>query len=341
MRAKLAIACLTVSCAANLTAAEVPASKEQDTNKRLISIPDSISDERRRLFAWLPDDTETFVAAKNLTPTREEAASASWLSRQLWILEPVPDELIELTLNRRLRWAVIGGRNYDVVSSFGTLRFEGASILVFEQPIENLTQEIQNRIQADQLTKRNIAGHDVFVLPVSRVGRESYVEDLPWEGQFVVPIDNQTIVAASSEPYLRQVLARMKEAKQTEAAAPDEAPEYWKFIDPNADLLMIRVVPQSVEHEPTLAINSFVLTASSRNSSTIRATYWPVTGGDAHYIAMNVRQMSKLIEDRPMPRAVKIEQAEGAVKLEVGSQLLNAEDIFAIWMFLYMHQGIR
>lgn len=343
MKAKLAIACLAVSFAFDLAAAEVPASKEQASDKRLISIPDSIADERRRLFSWLPDDTETFVAARNLTPTRDEAATTSWLSRHLWILGPLPVELTELTLNRRIRWSVIGGRNYDVVSSFGTLRFEGASILVFEQPIENLTREIQNRIPADQLTKRTIAGHDAFVLPVSRAERESYVEDLPWEGQFVVPIDHQTIVAASSEPYLRQVLARMKDAKQTEAAAPDDVPEYLKYIDPNADLLIVRVVPQSVEykHEPALAISAFVLTAGSRNSSTIRSTYWPVTGGDPHFIAMNVRQFSKLVEDRPMQRAVKIEQADGAVKLEVGSQLLNTEDILTIWMFLYMHQGIR
>src|SRR5260370_17384375 len=109
----------------------------------------------QRALAWLPPDTETLTAAQSFQlPSLEEpdGAGADLISQvlqlrlliQLEALEGLFDldkgKYFEPLAGSKVVVALRGARTFDVVSSFGSLRSEACSIIVFERNLDDVSK---------------------------------------------------------------------------------------------------------------------------------------------------------------------------------------------------------
>jgi hypothetical protein len=86
-----------------------------------------------------------------------------------------------------------------------------------------------------------MAGCEVFVFEPDRSGMEPWYEVKPWQGQYVVLLDRHTIITATSDAYLAEVLSNIDKKPARQALAGD-LPE-WKHVDPSADAWLLRHLP--------------------------------------------------------------------------------------------------
>ena len=76
---------------------------------------------------------------------------------------PLPGPTKVALLGRQVRWAIHGGRNYKVVSAFGTLRCEDASLIRFEEELpEEKLQDLRKQLRGAAKSVRSLSGHDVY-----------------------------------------------------------------------------------------------------------------------------------------------------------------------------------
>lgn len=201
---------------------------------------------------WLPEDTETLIVARPFVLTRDPEVgpprTPTWrnfgaelglngegqASKEKPAIPALNDQL-----QQRVESLVMGGRRYESVSSFGALRSEACTIVRFadDQPIEE-DRAASYRRQASKV--RTIAGREVFAFP-GQFTKEPWMRSTDWEGVFVVLLDVRTLLIATSDRYLTEVLGRV--AVRTGARAlPDALPE-WRQVDPLAPCWLLRHYP--------------------------------------------------------------------------------------------------
>src|SRR5262249_24036532 len=139
---------------------------------------------------------------------------------------------------RRILLALRGNRNYDWVSgSLPTHRSESCTVVVFEKGFGEAEKPLIDRLRAGAEKTRQIAGRDVFVFPP---GRQMRPERIPaWRGKlgiYVVVPDSETLIYATSDTYLEDVLKGI-DAKPNRWAIPEDLP-VWKQIDARAGAWM-------------------------------------------------------------------------------------------------------
>lgn len=219
---------------------------------------ESLSALAQNVLTWLPEDTESVVVRQSFAlPTslveavegKPPADSAptevlfldSMSARALGALFDV--RFLRLLAGKKIELALRGSRNYDWVSaSLPTHRSENCSIIVFEENLGPAGPELQNVFHREAIEKREIAGREMFVFPVVRNMRpERTTKSRGAPGIYLVMLDPKTLLCATSDTYLEDLLQRV-DARPQRLAVPERAP-IWRQIDPQAPAWMLWHVP--------------------------------------------------------------------------------------------------
>ena len=266
----------------------------------------------QQVRSWLPADTETLVVATNAGKAHDPSLYS--LGRLL-VRQPILEPLDELVDDLAIDWGIHAGRNFRTASAFGTQVQEGVSVVRYTQPLTaNLLSQIHEALSKDpQSKKTKIGDHDVYVFPISKQGREGWAKEQDWEGRFVVLLDEHTIIKASSDRYLDECLARIKQ-KPTTMALPDDLPE-WKYLDPKADVWLLRHVPRK---NGNLRLQGLVWMAGGGRP--FRVVYVPNKGASVREIAERswIDQKTREIPADLLPLLSFAEAEDGVLTFTLG-----------------------
>ncbi len=247
----------------------------------------------RDVLRWLPIDTETLISAQDFKisspASKQDRLSIDKIGEFLTTF-PRPAAFDETLRGRKVRWTLHGGRNTDIVSAFGSVRQEGASVIRFEDDLELETmQKLRNQLQENAEEVRRLHGSDVFVFPTNLDEMESVFKVKSWQGEFLVLLDRRTLITATSDVYLGELLARRK-TKPEDQALPFSLPE-WQYLDQTTDLWLLRHLPETNEQWDNLypqeprRLLGFVWMISSSGDKSYRAVYLPRPNMDIDDIA--------------------------------------------------------
>ncbi len=201
-----------------------------------------------RLVRWLPEDTENLAVARSFTLARPDPEKRpTW--QELGTLLGIGDldslgkgKYAEPLLGRKVAWAVSGGKNYESVSSFGSLRSEGCAIIAFDADLGAAAGEWLALLRKDARSVRTLVGREVFVFPSAAV-MEPWYKEKEWQATYFVLLDPRTVLCATSDRYLEAVLRRVDAVPAPPARAlPDDLPE-WRHVDLVAPVWFLRHRP--------------------------------------------------------------------------------------------------
>ena len=91
----------------------------------------------------------------------------------------------------------------------------------------------------------------MLVFP-SMVEMEAIFKLKPWQGTFIVLLNPKTILCATSDAYLEEVLDRVDHP--IEGVSPLAQRQEWKYVDPNSAAFMVRRVPDRQTPRPLQGI---------------------------------------------------------------------------------------
>ncbi len=209
----------------------------------------------QKALAWLPEDTETLVVAQSFPMpsfSNDRAADAeakpleagverlNRLSALEGLFELDKEEFANMLAGEKVVLALRGSRNYDVVNSFGSLRNEGCAIVVFENNLDQFAKGWLGKLRDGAKKVKRIAGRDVFVFS-STIEMGPWVLQRSWQGTFIVLLQPNTLLCATSNRYLEGVLKRV-DAKPAARALPADLPE-WKHLDVSESTWLLRHIP--------------------------------------------------------------------------------------------------
>jgi hypothetical protein len=197
-----------------------------------------------RLVKWLPEDTETLIVARSITfnpPKWEHMKGWSVYANFLLTndIDVAGDPLAPLR-GREISLAVQGARNFDVVTKFGGLRGEHCTVFSLSNPLEAGGRDLTEHLRRHAASVRSMGGRDVFTF-ASAILRQHEFKPLPWEGSYFVVLDPKTVLHATSDRYLAEVLARVTKAVPGRALA-GSLPE-WRHVDLTAPAWVLRHFP--------------------------------------------------------------------------------------------------
>jgi hypothetical protein len=239
----------------------------------------------KRILAWLPDDTETITAARSFQ-IEDYAAPGDQKPRgdidrgiRLFTLEGLWDlndwKFLKPLTGTKVVVALCGARNFEVVSSFGSLRYEGCGVIVFENKLEDLAKGWLQAVRAGAKKIRRIENREVFVYPSTTVMESTY-EQMPWQGTFIVVVQPNTLLCATSDRYLTDVLKRL-DAKSPGRAPLLDLPE-WKHIDPKSSSWLLRHIPGQGGRRKISGLTLSENHTGTGNNAGFRVVYLPVAG---------------------------------------------------------------
>jgi hypothetical protein len=248
------------------------------------------------VLTWLPSDTETVACARNIPmPTLEGLSDAKGITESNWskrlaesIATPCPlrhlreGKYHKSLLGQQLTLAVDATRNIHIVDAWGGQRYEGCSVLEFQNDLGPLGTKLEADLRRDCKRVQHVFGQTVFVFEPA-ILRKHYVKDESWEGTFICHPAPNLLLIATQERFLREVLERRK-LRARDRALPDELP-IWKSVDRQSSCWMIRHVTRGVgrrtrgvawslkacEKPPTL-----VLAFSPDDANSAQANAWAV-----------------------------------------------------------------
>ncbi|WP_435017863.1 hypothetical protein TA3x_005483 [Tundrisphaera sp. TA3] len=199
-----------------------------------------------RLIRWLPEDTETLVVARNATLTINDAwVALKWpeigVANAIYDLDVHSHKSLEPLLGKKIDLIVRGGRNYEGVSSFGSLRSESSTILLFPADLGDAGRKLIEAFRKNAKSVRTILNREVYVFP-SPIKKEPWVKKTTWEGAYFVLLKPDTLLYATSDRYLEEVLRRVNDDRGIRAL-PDDLPE-WKYVNFAAPAWVVRHFPK-------------------------------------------------------------------------------------------------
>ena len=229
----------------------------KQVKKKATATPQSrqLSKYVKEVLDWLPVDTETLIVARDFKlgdPPKDPLNADGKMHIDLLFPQgltvwPLPGPMKTFINKRPIRWAVHGGCNYEGVSSFGTYFYEGASVIRFAERLSNEEQEpLSESLRNEAKEVRSVAGHKVFVFPPDFSGAEGGPErykNKTWLGEYIVLLGPKTIITATSDRYLAELLSRIGKQPARRALA-DTLPE-WKHVDCGANIWFLRHVPDT------------------------------------------------------------------------------------------------
>jgi hypothetical protein len=298
----------------------------------------------RRLLTWLPEDTESIVAGQSFTmPTKSdeekllpgsgpsEAAFATAMSaRALGVLINLDGKILQPLTGRKIALALRGNRYFDWVSaSLPTHRSESCSIIVFDEKLGLAQKQLTDLLRAGPEETRKIVGREVFVFPASRQMRQ----DRAWKwrgtlGIYVVLLDSETLLCATSDTYLEDTLKRM-DAKAARWGIPENL-EIWKHLDPRAPAWMVwqpSAILKKYGGEPLVDGIAWTVRQDS-----IRAIYLP-TEPIAERLERTTRKIWNFPNQAVQPTIERLKN--NMVVVSSSTKDLNTLDQFSLAFILY------
>jgi beta-lactamase regulating signal transducer with metallopeptidase domain len=250
---------------------------------------------------WLPMDTETLIVSRDFQ-ARAIRDDANWkkslaepnffrtLTRSLAVapLFDLPPAVQELFTGVQIEWAVLGGRNYEFTSAFGGYRFDGCSVLRFAEPIfaatdgnpDPLAQPLRKALHLAAQDHWRIAQTEVYVFPINKKERESWVKPRTGEGLYLAIHDDHTMILATSDVFLLKTLRRI-DGESLDRALPANLPE-WNDIVFSAGTWGIRRVPERTPTGEPTSVSSVVWTSihSDEPDEALAVLYRPRENAD-------------------------------------------------------------
>ena len=178
--------------------------------------PRTLSPLLEQILRWLPEDTETLIVAQ----TCQIPASRANAENDLVVpsLEPMvcglafgdsefvaEGKCLRPLTGRKVKLAATGSRNFERVSSFGSLRSEGCTIIGLEEPLPEAGAAWTQLLRKEAKEVRRLQHRDVFVF-ASPIETEPWVKPQPWEAAYFVLLKPDTILCATSDRFLADVL---------------------------------------------------------------------------------------------------------------------------------------
>lgn len=211
---------------------------------------------------WLPPDTQTILVARG--PWKVEVPGPGRGDRREEGIGRLDDYLRSmasgLPVERRtgespgpaVAFAVEGSRHFRSPKDLGMMPYEGAHIVVFQQPLGDAVEAIKRSVTIPPgepsfagdptLRKERIAGHEVL----------SY-ERKSWADVWTIHVTQprpDVLITATDRRYLAVLLSRISK-KGEKRALPDNLPE-WKHLDAGKAVWAIRRYDRSdVAEDPT------------------------------------------------------------------------------------------
>jgi hypothetical protein len=232
-------------------------------------------------IAALPRDTETIVQANSfeMATLPDDIGKYDWptIMEQL-TLSPMLDsrvsnEMLQLLSGRSVRWVLYGGRHFKPINSFGSSLGEGACIFLLDKPLGDLRGEIKDALDQEHAAVRAASNREIVAIPPP----ERRKPNEKWEGTFVVFWDDRTIVVATSEQYLRQLLKGMTSQPETTVIGRPATP-YWAAIPPDADAWLVRHSgrqPGAPDGTSAEFLGGIVWALTYKKKSRCSVRYWP------------------------------------------------------------------
>ncbi len=297
-----------------------------------------------RLLRWLPEDTETLIVARSVTlPAPDPDGAYTWqdfgAGFAIQDLDLVGDGKLSKPLQgRKMDCVIHGAKNFESVSSFGSLRSESCAIIVFEADLGDAAREWTEGLRKGAKAVRTLVGREVFVFP-STTEMEPWVKETTWQGTYFVLLNTNTLLCASSDRYLESVLRRIDDVPGTRAL-PDDLPE-WKQVDFDAPVWMLRHLPQVGRRIHTVGATAAFLRDG------FRVVYVPKMGSDQDLESIKGHWEECLpkqgLDDQELRDRLRIERrSDGTVVVSCGGKLDPEEALaenFGFSLRLYWLQG--
>ncbi len=127
----------------------------------------------------------------------------------IWAVTSIVDQAQLIPLRgRKVEYIVHGARNFEGVSSFGSLRSESCTIIVFESDLGDAAKEWTDGLRRGAESIRTMIGREVFAYP-SPTLMEPWEHETRWQGAYFVFLKPNVLLGASSDRYLESVLRRV------------------------------------------------------------------------------------------------------------------------------------
>jgi hypothetical protein len=216
----------------------------------------------RNIVAWLPWDTDTLEVARSFSMLAPEAERQKnpvindfLFGAQLSALEGLWDldegKYLASLAGAQVDIALRGSRNVEIVSNFGSLRSEGCAIVVFAKPLENEGKDWTDLLRRNAKQVRRIGNCDVFVFDSTTV-MEGGKDLKSWQGTFLALLNPKTLLCATSDKYLEEVLKNVEKPPVVRALA-DTLPE-WQHVDTTAPGWLLRHVRVARPNGPMIGV---------------------------------------------------------------------------------------
>ena len=190
-----------------------------------------------QMLSWFPADTETVTAVTGPLPMPMLEGSNGALSlvqsdvQRSFLGYP----FLLLAHGNHFKDAPIlaameGSRDFLAPSGLGVMRYQGGAIALFAEDITARANAFLKDSASGIVRTEQVEGHSVAMF-------EGKAEEDSWTNYVAFPKPNIAVVA-TSEDYLREVLARIN-GKQGERALPDTLPE-WKHFNRHAQFWAVR-----------------------------------------------------------------------------------------------------
>ena len=239
--------------------------------------PQGLPPHVEHVLRWLPEDTETLIVARSvILPVLVPDRTYTWQDVGTWLAFGEWDlvgggKLSKPLQGRKMACVIHGAKNFESVSSFGSLRSESCSIIVFEADLGDAAREWTEGLRKEAKAVRTLVGREVFVFP-STTEMEPWVKETMWQGTYFVLLNPNTLLCASSDRFLESLLRRIDDVPGARAL-PGDLPE-WKYVDFDAPVWMLRHLPKVGRR-----IHTVGATATFQRDG-FRVVYVPKIGSD-------------------------------------------------------------
>ena len=306
----------------------------------------------RRALAWLPEDTETIVVGQSFTirvpyvrgaiklTVKEMKQDFHTYAQEMAlgaIGEPEMAKYLKPLAGKNVVLGLRGGRNYEwVTSTLPTHRTEGCAVVIFEEELGEAGEEWIKMLSKGAEAVREIAGRNVFVFPPTKSMRPARKSEWPGKlGVYLMLLNSNTILCATSDKYLEQLLERV-DTPPSNSALPDDLPE-WKHVSPTAPAWMMRHISKGRSRRVIQGVTWSV------TKEQIHVVYVPIAG-EHDRTANEVRRSWQSETDavrQPLDWPAKIESLkDGAVLVSSTIENLNSDTVLGLSLLnLYYLEG--
>jgi hypothetical protein len=128
-------------------------------------------------------------------------------------------------------------RAFEVFDPWGSDRYQGCDILIFEEDLGPIGAALEQRWRQECKRVQNVDRQPLYCFERSG-SRKPYIKDLEWEGTFICRPAPNVLIVTNQVAFLKTVLERRR-VKPRDRALPDRLP-LWRNVDRKAPAWEVR-----------------------------------------------------------------------------------------------------